>query len=88
MATAVMSPALEGVLVRVLGRRVSTSPSSETMEACAAVAKESRPEVWYGTRSSFKKCLLVTYGSSPYSVSKALALTPCGYSLSAINTII
>lgn len=38
-------PRLEGVMVRVLGTLVKAAPSAERMEACAAVAKASRPEV-------------------------------------------
>ncbi|CAB1100488.1 unnamed protein product [Ectocarpus sp. CCAP 1310/34] len=37
-------PRLEGVVVRVLGTLVKAAPSAERMEACAAVAKASRPE--------------------------------------------
>lgn len=41
------APDLEGTLVRVLGAMVESGPSAENMEACAAVAKASRPEVNY-----------------------------------------
>lgn len=41
----VPSPPFEETLVRVLARIIDGRPSAETMEACAAVAKASRPEV-------------------------------------------
>ncbi|CAM9861553.1 unnamed protein product [Pylaiella littoralis] len=44
-AAAAVPPHLEGILVRVLGALVESGPSAENMEACAAVAKASRPEV-------------------------------------------
>lgn len=36
---------LEGILVKVLGDMVKAAQSPESMEACAAVGKASRPEV-------------------------------------------
>lgn len=45
MDNAIVPLRLEDVLVRVLGRVIRSKPSAETMEACAAVATASRPEV-------------------------------------------
>ena len=43
--SAAVPPHLESIMVRVLGVLVEAAPSAERMEACAAVAKASRPEV-------------------------------------------
>eukprot|EP00752_Nemacystus_decipiens_P018330 g16445.t1 len=58
--SATVPPHLESVMVRVLGVLMKTAPSAARMEACAAVAKASRPEVAENDRLIRKPEALLT----------------------------